>query len=206
MDPAVVTGAVAIVAALAGAATGAIAAHLLGGRIRAEEREQLRERAEGRVSINAYALQRQVAAWLAAWPRDGREQLSWIQEVTSAGEFEKAEARAQSIVAESLNASNETVRVAQETIVFFYSATEVLHRARSEAEISVTKQDDYGDILEAHLRAPWDARVEEALRQLHSCGAGLDQLLHPRLRRLRTALASIASLRVHSGTDPQAQD
>lgn len=186
---ALMVGILGVLAALVGAITGAIATHLLSRRIRSEERGELQARAEGRVSINAYALHRRIGEWLNAWPQeDGQKQLAWIREVTEPQVTESAEARVQSIVAESLNASSDVGRRAQEAAVLYFSALEILTAARNGAGVEVTAEDPYGGIMESRLREPWGRRVAQARNQLAACGTSLDELTHVQLRLLRESV------------------
>lgn len=185
MDPVLATGLFTI----AGVLVGALAAHRLEYVVRKDERQELRRRAEGRISAIAYALHRQVEAWLEEWPSEEDPALAGhVDKLTHPAIFQGAEDRAHAIIAESVNASSRTVDAAQEVLALLYSANRILSEAQSQP---LYERDDQGAPVAGSLKEPWGRRLHKAKWQLENCRDELESLIHPRLKRLKEVLAEL---------------
>lgn len=182
-----------VLAALLGAIVGALATHFLEKSAREEERRENRRSRNALISVEAFALRRQLKSWIRQAQADARgleEAQKWAFSVSQ--HFEVAERRASRIAAAAEDISSDRAGAARKAYVLFYTAAHNLNRAAA-GEVIVWQPMD-GSNQKVFARDGALDLVRAAVKDLESCVIELQKAIDPELLNAEATLPNSVSL------------
>lgn len=161
--------------ALLGALIGAWASHKLEGTARREERAAAQISRESQISVDAYALRRQLNSWL----RDSHAEATtleraqeWAKRISSG--FDAAEERASRVAEIAADISSDRAVAARRAFVLFYEATAFLNGAAAGDFLVWQHNEKPQEVL---VRPGALDLVREAREKLEHCVAELEKAI-----------------------------